>query len=228
MSDASERVLVVIPALNANPTIGRIVTESLQAAGEVLVVDDGSSDGTGEAAKAAGAIVIRHEINRGKGAALSTAFAWALERGYGAVVTLDADGQHVPAEIPRFIDCRRETGADLIIGSRRHLFAGMVRRRRMANLFSAKAISFAAGQRIDDPQSGFRLYSAELLRRIRLEGTRFDAESEVIVRAGRAGLRIESIPIGLAFVDGLQTSHYRALVDTLRITWRVLLTRIRH
>ena len=228
MSEASERVLVVIPALNANPTIGRIVTESLAAAREVLVVDDGSSDGTGAAAKAAGAMVIRHEINRGKGAALSTAFAWALERGYGAVVTLDADGQHVPAEIPRFIDCRRETGADLIIGSRRHLFAGMVRRRRMANLFSAKAISFAAGQRIDDPQSGFRLYSAELLRRIRLEGTRFDAESEVIVRAGRAGLRIESIPIGLAFVDGLQTSHYRALVDTLRITWRVLLTRIRH
>ena len=148
MSEASERVLVVIPALNANPTIGRIVTESLAAAREVLVVDDGSSDGTGAAAKAAGAMVIRHEINRGKGAALSTAFAWALERGYGAVVTLDADGQHVPAEIPRFIDCRRETGADLIIGSRRHLFAGMVRRRRMANLFSAKAISFAAGQRI--------------------------------------------------------------------------------
>lgn len=223
-----EKTLVVIPALNANPTVARMVTESLAVAPEVLVIDDGSSDGTGEAATAAGATVVRHEVNQGKGAALRTAFAWALERGYGAVITLDADGQHVPAEIPRFIEHWRATGADLIIGSRRHLFSGMVRRRRMANIFSAKAISFAAGKKVDDPQSGFRLYSARLLKTITLEGSRFDAESEVIVRAGRAGLRIESIPIGLAFVDGLQTSHYRALTDTLRITWRVFRTRMKH
>jgi glycosyltransferase involved in cell wall biosynthesis len=222
----AEKVLVVIPALNANPTIARIVTEARSVYEDVLVVDDGSSDGTGAAAATAGAQVVRHEVNQGKGAALSTAFAWALERGYEAVVTLDADGQHVPSEIPRFIDRWRATGADLVIGSRRHLFGGMVRRRRMANIFSANAISFAAGRKIDDPQSGFRLYSANLLRNVQLKGTRFDAESEVIVRAGRQGMKIESIPIGLAFVDGLQTSHYRALVDTFRITWRVLRTRI--
>ncbi|HUF17374.1 MAG TPA: glycosyltransferase family 2 protein [Thermoanaerobaculia bacterium] len=221
-----EKVLVVIPALDAQATIGRIVSEAREVLSDVLVVDDGSSDGTGQQARAAGATVLRHEINQGKGAALTTAFEWALERGYDAVITLDADGQHLPAEIPRFIEQWQTEGSDLIIGSRRHLFAGMVRRRRAANVFSANAISFAAGRKVDDPQSGFRLYSSRLLRNVKLEGTRFDAESEVIVRAGRGGFKITSIPIALAFVDGLQTSHYRALLDTLRITWRVLKTRI--
>lgn len=222
----AEKVLVVIPALDAEASIGRVVSGALEVNPDVLVVDDGSTDGTGEEARKSGATVVRHDVNRGKGAALSTAFAWALERGYDAVVTLDADGQHLPAEIPRFVEEWRTGGADLIIGSRRHLFAGMVRRRRMANIFSANAISFAAGKKVDDPQSGFRLYSARLLRGVKLTGTRFDAESEVIVRAGRGGFTIASIPIGLAFVDGLETSHYRALLDTLRIAWRVLLTRI--
>lgn len=222
----SERVLVVIPALDAEVSIGRIVSEVREVAPDVLVIDDGSTDRTGERAREEGATVVRHEINRGKGAALTTAFGWALERGYDAVVTLDADGQHLPAEIPRFIQTWKSDAADLIIGSRRHLFAGMVRRRRAANIFSANAISFASGQKVDDPQSGFRLYSSRLLKQVQLKGTRFDAESEVIVRAGRGGLKIVSIPIGLAFVDGLQTSHYRAVLDTLRITWRVLRTRI--
>jgi glycosyltransferase involved in cell wall biosynthesis len=223
----SDRLLILIPALNAEPRIGEIVRQCQSSGLPVVVVDDGSNDATGERAGEAGARVLRHPVNRGKGAALRTGFEFALAGGHEGVITLDADGQHLPSDIPRFVAAWKESGADLVIGSRRHLFAGMRRRRRAANVFSAWTISVAAGVNVDDPQSGFRLYSAHLLREVPTVGDRFDAESEVIVRAGRRGMKIVSIPIELGFVDGLMTSHYRAVADTLRIAWRVVRTTIR-
>ena len=220
------RTTAIIPALNAERTIAAVVTEARRHVEPVLVVDDGSSDATGDAARAAGATVLRHEVNRGKGAALKTGFAWALENGFEAVVTLDADGQHLAAEIPKFVRAWEETDADLIIGGRSHLFQHMLPRRRMANRFSAWSIAKASGARVSDSQSGFRLYSARLLRAITLRTDGFDMESEVIVRAGRRGLRIVTIPIDLGFVDGIATSHYKPLKDTLRIAWTVVRTRL--
>ena len=220
------RTTAIIPALNAERTIAAVVTEARRHIEPVLVVDDGSSDATGDAARAAGATVLRHEVNRGKGAALKTGFAWALENGFEAVVTLDADGQHLAAEIPKFVRAWEETDADLIIGGRSHLFQHMLPRRRMANRFSAWSIAKASGARVSDSQSGFRLYSARLLRAITLRTDGFDMESEVIVRAGRRGLRIVTIPIDLGFVDGIATSHYKPLKDTLRIAWTVVRTRL--
>ena len=220
------RTTAIIPALNAERTIAAVVTEARRHVEPVLVVDDGSSDATGDAARAAGATVLRHEVNRGKGAALKTGFAWALENGFEAVVTLDADGQHLAAEIPKFVRAWEETDADLIIGGRSHLFQHMLPRRRMANRFSAWSIAKASGARVSDSQSGFRLYSARLLRAITLRTDGFDMESEVIVRAGRRGLRIVTIPIDLGFVDGIATSHYKPLKDTLRIAWTVTRARL--
>jgi glycosyltransferase involved in cell wall biosynthesis len=222
----SQRFLVVIPALDAAPSIEEIVRESFAQASDVVVVDDGSSDATGDRARSAGARVVRHEVNRGKGAALKTGFRLALDEGYDAVVTLDADGQHLPREIPKFLEAWRETGADLIIGSRAHLFHGMLPRRRNANRFSAWSISKAAGLRVDDSQSGFRLYTARLLRELEIRADGFDAESEVIVRAGRAGLPVLSIAIDLGFVNGITTSHYRPVADTVRIALTVAKTRL--
>lgn len=219
--------LVCIPALNASTTIGGLVERSRGEGLDVLVVDDGSDDATATNAERAGARVLRHPRNLGKGAALRSAFAFALEHSYPAVITLDADGQHVPSDIPKFLRTWRESSADLIIGSRRHLFGGMVRRRRLANLFSARTISFAAGVPVGDPQSGFRLYGGRVLREVKFQGNRFDAESEIIVLAGRLGLTLLEIPIELGFVDGLSTSHYRPLMDTLRIAARVVRTRFR-
>src|SRR5688572_4890036 len=193
---------------------------------DVCSSDLGSSDATGDVAQAVGATVIRHDVNRGKGAALKTGFAWALERGFDAVITLDADGQHLASEIPAFIEAHRETSADLIIGGRAHLFEQMLPRRRMANRFSALCISIASGARITDSQSGFRLYSAKLLRSVKLRTDGFDMESEVIVRAGRRGMGIVTIPIELGFVNGIATSHYKPLKDTLRIAWTVVRTRV--
>jgi glycosyltransferase involved in cell wall biosynthesis len=222
----SERIAVIIPALNAQRTLPRVVVQARAQHEPVLVIDDGSSDDTGAVAQAVGATVLRHDVNRGKGAALKTGFAWALANGYDGVITLDADGQHLPSEIPKFIAAREETGADLIIGGRSHLFGGMLPRRRNANRFSAWCIARASGAAITDSQSGFRYYSASLLRGLKLRTNGFDMESEVIVRAGRRGLGIVTIPIELGFVNGIATSHYKPLKDTLRIAGTVIRTRL--
>ncbi|HET7712484.1 MAG TPA: glycosyltransferase family 2 protein [Thermoanaerobaculia bacterium] len=221
----TQRYIVIIPALNAENTLAPVVSGALAYVDEVLVIDDGSADRTAEVAASSGATVLRHDVNRGKGAALRTGFRHALERGCAAVITLDADGQHLPSDIPRFIDEYRATGADLIIGGRSHLFWGMLPQRRLANRFSAWAISNASGVPVSDSQSGFRLYSTHLLGRVTLRSDRFDMESEVIVRAGRGGFKVSTVPIGLGFVDGVSTSHYRPVVDTFRIAWAVLRTR---
>jgi glycosyltransferase involved in cell wall biosynthesis len=222
----SERILAIIPALNAERTLPRVVEEARRHIDPVVVIDDGSKDRTGEVARAAGAHVLRHEVNRGKGAALKTGFAWALENGFDGVITLDADGQHLASEIPKFVAERAAGGADLIIGGRAHLFGQMLPRRRNANRFSAWCIARASGVRITDSQSGFRFYSGSLIRNLRLRTDGFDMESEVIVRAGRGGFRIVTIPIDLGFVDGLSTSHYKPLKDTLRIAWTVTRARL--
>lgn len=219
------KVVAVIPAFNAAQTLAPVVTAAKAQIDPVVVVDDGSHDATGDVARSAGAAVLRHEMNRGKGAALKMGFAWALANGYDGVITLDADGQHLPAEIPKFLRAASETKADLIIGGRSHLFEGMLPRRRNANRFSAWCIAIASGVPITDSQSGFRFYSVRLLREVKLRADGFDMESEVIVRAGRKGLHIVTIPIELGFVDGQSTSHYKPLKDTLRIAWTVTRTR---
>ena len=221
----SAKLLVVIPALNAERSVGAVVRESKLVNADVLVIDDGSSDRTGEMARDAGARVIRHDVNKGKGAALKTGFAYALENGFEVVVTLDADGQHLPHEISKFMTAYEETGGDLIIGGRAHLFPQMLPRRRFANRFSARSIAFASKTGVTDSQSGFRLYSAHLLRNVRLRTNGFDLESEVIVYAGCRRFKVVTIPIELGFVDGLSTSHYKPLADTLRIAWTVMRAR---
>lgn len=219
------KTLVLIPALNAEPSIGAVIRDCKAVNDDVLVVDDGSADRTADVARAAGAQVVSHPVNRGKGAALKTGFAYAIEHGFDAVITLDADGQHLAREIPKFIAARAEAGADLIIGGRAHLFGEMLPRRRFANRFSARCIAFAAKTNVTDSQSGFRLYSASLLRAIRLRSDGFDMESEVIVQAGCRGFKVITIPIDLGFVDGQSTSHYKPLGDTMRIAWTVIRAR---
>jgi glycosyltransferase involved in cell wall biosynthesis len=220
------KVAAIIPALNAAKTIAPVVTGTLAEIQPVVVIDDGSSDETGRVATAAGAIVLRHPFNRGKGGALKTGFAWALQKSLDGVITLDADGQHLPHQIPKFLQAHEESGADLIIGGRSQLFHGMLPRRRMANRFSAWTIAKASGTVVTDSQSGFRFYSAKLIAGLHLRADGFDMESEVIVRAGRARLKILTIPIELGFVNGVSTSHYKPVKDTVRIAWTVIRTRL--
>lgn len=217
------RIAATIPAFQAAPSLGDVVRRTLRLIPDVLVVDDGSRDGTAEEARAAGAEVLVLPENRGKGVALRTAFDTLIPRGYSGIVTLDADGQHLPEEIPRLLEAGP---ADLVLGTRDHLFRDMGTVRRTSNRLSSWAISFAAGQSLSDVQTGFRLYSRELLTTIGFPGSRFEAESAVVVRAARHGLRIVTVPVRLGFADGRTTSHYRPLVDSLRIAGAVTRARL--
>ena len=208
-------IAAAIPAYQAAPSVGAVVRGTLAQIRETLVIDDGSTDATAEQARAAGARVISFATNRGKGCALRAAFDDLFGRGAAGVVTLDADGQHLPEEIPRLLAAA--SGADLVLGVRDHLFAQMSRVRRTSNALSSRAISFAAGLELGDVQTGFRYYSRRLYETVGFPESRFEAESAVVVRAGRRGLKVVAVPVRLGFADGRLTSHYRPLLDSLRI-----------
>jgi glycosyltransferase involved in cell wall biosynthesis len=218
------RIAATIPAYQAAASVGGVVRRTLSVINEVLVIDDGSTDATRDEARQAGAEVHVFPRNQGKGAALRFAFGTHFGRGVDAVVTLDADGQHLPEEIPRLLEARED--ADLVLGTRDHLFAEMGRARRASNRASSWAISVLAGRRLGDIQTGFRLYTRRLIEATGFPENRFEAESAVVVRAARRGLRIKAVPIRLGYADGRTTSHYRPVVDSLRIARAVVRARL--
>ncbi len=217
-------LVAIIPALDASATIGSVVEGALRHVGRVLVVDDGSTDDTADRARRAGAEVLRHPVNRGKGAALKSAFERLLDEwsAFEAAITLDADGQHDPDDIPAFVDLYVKRRPALIVGSRDRDFARMWGPRRAMNRFSSASLRLFAGVDLPDSQSGFRLYDAGFLRRLRLGGRRYEAEMEALMRAAEWRLPIASVPIRLRVADGRATSHYRPLRDTFRIVGTVL------
>lgn len=221
--NACGRLAAVIPAYQAAASVGDVVARTRGVLADVFVVDDGSTDGTGDVARRAGAAVLVHAENRGKGTALRTAFDTLAGRGFDAIVTLDADGQHLPEEIPVLADAA--DGADLVLGSRDALFAEMSRVRRTSNRCSSRAISFAAGMRVLDVQTGFRLYARRLLETVPFPRGRFESESAILVLAARAGFRVVTVPVRLGFADGRCTSHYRPLADSVRIARAVIRAR---
>ncbi len=204
--------LALIPAWNEADRIGPVIEATL-AHLPVLVVDDGSTDSTASKAKAVGAAVIAHQQNQGKGVALMTGFDWALAHDYQAVITLDADGQHDPADIPKFLDAY-ETGAwDLIIGRRD--FSQMPFPRGYTNPFGSWLLSLALDQRIYDNQSGFRLHDRHLLENLDLTTTGFELEVEVIIQAICQEMRIDWVDIRTIYDTGKQ-SYFHPLKDSAR------------
>lgn len=220
------KVLALVPAYNEAGSIGRVVSEASRHL-PVLVVDDGSRDATAEQAEAAGALAVIHQIpNQGKGAALRAGFRYALAAdggfeagGYEAVLTLDADGQHDPADIPTFLRAWQERPADLIIGERD--FSQIPPVRRLANTIGRVTFSWALGYPVRDNQSGYRLISRRLLEHLLdSQETGFEFEVEMIVIALRQGYTVSGVPIRTIYAD--ERSHIQPL-EHIRGFTRILL-----
>ncbi len=220
-SSPRSRVLALIPAHQEGPRIADVVARARRYL-PVLVVDDGSTDDTAAAAEGAGARVLPQRPNQGKGAALRMGFRRALGEGYDAVVTLDADGQHDPDEIPRFLDAvvdGRASGPDgkqaiagerpeLVIGQRD--FARMPAVRRLSNTIGAAAFSWAVGQPIPDNQSGYRLLGRRLMTAMAdSRETGFEFEVEMIAVCIRRGWTMGWVPVSTIYTGG--PSHVRPL-----------------
>lgn len=207
-------VAAIIPAYLEEKHVGDVVRRTLSQLPNVVVVDDGSNDRTAEEARKAGADVIVHEQNRGKGESIKSGFRYWLEHGSTYVVILDADGQHLPEEIERFLAAAAAGIGELLIGTRMNDVREMPAVRRMVNRYMSRKISSACGQDIPDTQCGFRMVHRSIIPHL-LGGTeRFDYETEMLILASRAGFRIASVPISTVYSDEVSSIH--PVRDTLR------------
>lgn len=205
---------MLIPAYNAAGTIGPVLEKVRSLGFDILVVNDGSTDSTAQIAKEFGVHLLEHPRNLGKGMALRTGFQYILQKDYPLVITLDADGQHDPSEIPFLLKVFQSVQPDLLMASRAGEFGRMTFLRRFWNRLGAKAVSRLCHADITDSQSGFRLIRTGLLREISLTTTGFEMELELLIKACKKGWGVLSIPINIPKVDGTSSSHFRPVTDT--------------
>ena len=216
----TDQLWAVVPVFDEVSTLGLIV-ERLRAHCPVIVVDDASTDGSARAAAQAGAaLVVRHAQRAGKGAALRTGFCAALRRGATAVATLDGDGQHDPADLPRLLAAHRAAPNALVLGHRFGAGAGdpIPALRRLAIRAADRTLGAILPTPLSDSQCGFRIYPGAFLREITLVEDGFVLETEALVRATEAGYRLISVPIRSVYPPGRQ-SRFHAVADGARIAW---------
>ena len=219
----SKKILGIIPAYNEERRIANVVLGAIEHI-QVLVIDDGSRDETFQVAEGAGARVIRQSPNQGKGVALRRGFQEALDAGFEAVITLDADGQHDPGEIPGFLDIFRKSKPDLVIGERD--FNQIPPVRRLANSLGKWSFSWAVGHPIPDNQSGYRLLSQRMMEAVLgSQESGFEFEVEMIVICLQRGYTLEWVPIKTIYRD--EGSHIHPLRHIFEFTRMILETRRR-
>jgi glycosyltransferase involved in cell wall biosynthesis len=219
MSSSGMRVCGVIPAFNDESTIVRVVEETRRQLDHVLVVDDGSTDRTARMAEDAGALVIMVPENRGKGNALRIGFHHAIANHFDAVVTLDADLQHDPSEIPRFIEHYERNESIIVVGNRFLNKEQIPRIRYGPNKIGNYTFSWLIGQSVEDSQCGFRLYDRKVLENLNILNDGFEAEADILLRAGKRGYKISFVPIKTIYFQKPQRqSFYRPVKDTFRIS----------
>ena len=223
------RVIAVIPAYNEAATIEDVVDRTLVQLEQVIVVDDASTDGTSEKIQDKTVTLLSNEVNLGKGGSLWRGMQTALAMEAEAVITLDADGQHRPEDIPLLIEASVANPDKIIIGSRAMGEVDVPRERLIANRIANFWISWAAGYPIDDSQSGFRLYPAALLKDIRIGTSRqnsFVFESEILIEAATKGVGSRSVSIPAIYAPDRRPSHFHPVKDIVSITrmvaWRLL------
>ena len=209
------KIAAVIPAYNEEKHIGDVVRRARQVLDDVLVVDDGSADKTADRAREAGGEVIVHEQNRGKGETIKTGLRHFLDRQFDFVIILDADGQHRPEEIDRFITAGLSTNEPkLILGTRMNDLSSMPLVRRIVNRWMSQQISAVCGQEIPDTQCGFRMVHRDLIPDLLGGAARFDYETEMLIIASRKRFEIASVPISTVYSDEVSSIH--PVRDTIR------------
>lgn len=222
LAQIRSQTAAIIPAYQDEKHIGDIVRRTREQLDHVLVVDDGSTDQTGQRARDAGAEVIVHNQNRGKGDAIKTGLEHYLRRETRWVILLDSDGQHLPEEIGRFLSAAvSATQPTFLLGNRMSNATTMPFSRRVANRYMSRRISRLCGQRIPDTQCGFRMLDRQMIPLLLGGGERFDYDTEVLIIISRKGYRIESVSITTVYSD--QVSKIRPLRDTIRflkLMWR--------
>jgi glycosyltransferase involved in cell wall biosynthesis len=222
MTEIRSQTAAVIPAYQDEKHIGDIVRRTRERLDHVLVIDDGSSDQTAQRAREAGAEVIVHDQNRGKGEAIKTGLGQGISREVAWVILLDSDGQHLPEEIDRFLSAAASaTRPTFFIGNRMNDVARMPFIRRVVNRCMSSQISRVCGQRIPDTQCGFRMVHRQMLPELLGGGHRYDYETEVLILASRKGYWIESVPITTVYTDQVSKIHpVRDAIRFLKLMWR--------
>ncbi len=203
-----------MPAYLEQGRIGEVIRSVLSIIRPVIVIDDGSPDQTAQEAAAAGAIVLRHAHNLGKGVALFTGFKYAREHGFDHLLTMDADGQHAPSDIPRFLDIYAGSGLPVLVGNRMGNPRSMPLIRRWTNRFMSGYLSREMKQSVPDTQCGFRLYRCAVLPSEAPVSSGYAAESEILLHLAARGVRMGSVPITVIYRD--EISKIRPLRDTIR------------
>lgn len=224
-------IAVVIPAFNEVATLREVVTRALRQVDRIIVVDDGSEDGTAATVRDLPVTILRNQKNLGKAASLRRGMAHALAEGASAVVTIDADGQHEPEDIPRLVAAHVGNPRSIIVGARLHQKEKIPRARYLANRFANFLTGWAAGYAIADSQSGFRLYPAAALSALDIchdTSRGFAFETAMLIRAARVGVMSVPVEISAIYRIGARASHFRPLVDIFLIglvIWGSILSR---
>ena len=209
------RIAAVIPAYQEEKHVGEVARRTRAQLENVLVVDDGSTDATTERARSSGVDVVVHPQNCGKGESIKTGLRYWLERGSEYVVLLDADGQHLPEEISRFVEAAgSESDAKIFVGSRMNDTTTMPRLRRIVNRYMSGKISRVCGQQIPDTQCGFRMLHRDIIPEVLSGASRFEYETEMLIIASRKGHRVASVPITTVYSD--EVSSINPVRDTMR------------
>ncbi|MDG2517462.1 glycosyltransferase family 2 protein [Lysobacter soli] len=222
-------VIVVIPALNEALRIRDVVEGALAECPRVLVIDDGSDDGTADRIADLPVTVIRHAQRMGKGASLRDGFAHALRMGARAIVSMDGDGQHLPSDIPRLLAAANRHPGHIVIGARLRRRSQQPVYRRLANEFADWGIAWGTGYQIADTQSGQRLYPAAVAALTDVPGEDFVFEAQILISAAQQlGTRCVSVPIESRYKcvhsdEQFRPSHFKPLRDFSRITSHVVL-----
>jgi glycosyltransferase involved in cell wall biosynthesis len=207
-------VAALIPAFNEAASIGDVVAGVRALVAEVIVVDDGSRDGTAERARRSGATVLEHSANRGKGEAIRTGLAYVFSRPFTHVLLLDGDMQHLPAEAPRLLEAARATGAELVLGERVFRREDMPASRYHANRIGSRVLAWFVGAAVEDTQCGFRVARVDALREIPLRARGYEIETEMLVKLRRRGGRVARVPVTAVY--GAQSSKLRPVRDTTK------------